>query len=78
LAGYDECLDDRSSLVRQTVMLLYTVCTQSAREDLGFLCPDAEEKELQNISSVLPIYLKIAQQTQECADFIDHYSETKN
>lgn len=37
-----------------------------------------EEKELQNISSMLPIYLKIAQQTQECANFIVHYSETKN
>lgn len=37
-----------------------------------------EEEELKNIVSVLPIYLKIAQQTQECADFIVHYSETKS
>ncbi|KAG2346199.1 hypothetical protein BDR05DRAFT_959801 [Suillus weaverae] len=37
-----------------------------------------EEEELKNISSMLPIYLKIAQQTQECADFIVHYSETKS
>ncbi|KAG2136565.1 uncharacterized protein EDB93DRAFT_1106780 [Suillus bovinus] len=37
-----------------------------------------EEEELKNISSMLPIYLKIAQQTQECADFVVHYSETKN
>lgn len=36
-----------------------------------------EEEELKNISSMLPIYLKIAQQTQECADFIVRYSETK-
>ncbi|KAG2066622.1 hypothetical protein BDR04DRAFT_1160067 [Suillus decipiens] len=37
-----------------------------------------EEEELKNISSVLPIYLKIAHQTQECADFIVRYSDTKN
>jgi hypothetical protein len=37
-----------------------------------------EQEVLKDISSVLPIYLKIAQQTQECADFIVHYSETKS
>lgn len=37
-----------------------------------------EEDELAKIESMVAIYGKIAKQTLECADFIVHYSETKN
>jgi hypothetical protein len=76
LAGYDECLDDTSSFIGQADR---DAAVYSVLEKISEFCAlMTEEKELQNISSVLPIYLKIAQQTQECADFIVHYSETKN
>ncbi|KAG2125500.1 hypothetical protein DEU56DRAFT_759235 [Suillus clintonianus] len=37
-----------------------------------------EEEELAKMQSMLAVYVKIAQQTLECADFITHYSETKS
>jgi len=37
-----------------------------------------EDKRLAEIASMQTLYGKIAQQTLECADFIVHYSETKN
>ncbi|KAG1792155.1 uncharacterized protein HD556DRAFT_1482212 [Suillus plorans] len=37
-----------------------------------------EKEELAKIESMLSIYVKIAQQTLVCADFISHYSETKS
>ncbi|KAG1792158.1 uncharacterized protein HD556DRAFT_572080 [Suillus plorans] len=37
-----------------------------------------EKEELAKIESMLSIYVKIAQQTLVCADFISHYAETKS
>ena len=36
------------------------------------------EDKLVEIEKMQVVYGELARQTQECADFIDHYSETKN
>ncbi|KAG1792154.1 WD40-repeat-containing domain protein [Suillus plorans] len=56
--------DDAVSLLLSKISEVYTFIT--------------EKEELAKIESMLSIYVKLAQQTLVCADFISHYAETKS